>query len=58
MQIERAVARLFRMEIDLPRLTQRVRLDEVPLVVHMETVVGGVVLQIGDEAGDVDHGHW
>ena len=58
MKVERSVARLLGMEVDLPRLAQRVGLDEVAFVVHVEPVIGGVVLQIGDEAGDVDHGHW
>jgi hypothetical protein len=44
-------------QVDLPQLAQRVRLDEVPLVVHMETVVDGVVLQLGDETGDIDDCH-
>jgi hypothetical protein len=29
----------------------------VALVVHMEPVVDGMVLEIGDEPGDVDGGH-
>ncbi len=55
-QVERAAARLLGVQIDLPGLAQRVGLDEVPLVVHVELVVDGVVLQVGDEAGDVDDG--
>ncbi len=57
MQVERAAAGLLGMEVDLPRLAQRVGLDEVALVVHVEPVVDGVILEIGDEAGDVDDGH-
>ncbi len=45
------------MEVDLPGLAQRVGLDEVALVVHVEPVVDGVILQVGDEAGHVDDGH-
>src|SRR5690606_2683313 len=56
-QVERASARLPGVQVHLPRLAQRVRLDEVPLVVHVEAVVDGVILQIGDEACDVDGGH-
>ena len=56
-QVEGAAARLLGVEVDLPRLPQRVRLDEVALVVHVEAVVDGVVLQVGDEPGDVDGGH-
>ena len=57
MQVERTAARLLGVQVDLPRLAQRVRLDEVPLVVHVEPVVDGVVLQVGHEAGDVDDSH-
>ena len=57
MQVERAAARLLGMEVDLPGLAQRVGLDEVALVVHVEAVVDGVILELGDEAGDVDDGH-
>ena len=45
------------MEVDLPQLPKRVRLDEVTLVVHMETVIDRVVLQLGDETGDIDDCH-
>ena len=38
-QVERAAARLLGVQVDLPRLAQRVRLDEVPLVVDVEPVV-------------------
>ena len=57
MQIERAAAGLLGMQVDLPRLAQRVGLDEVALVVHVEPVIDGVVLEVGDEAGDIDDGH-
>ena len=57
MEVEWPVARLLGMQIDLPGLTQRVGLDEVAFVVDVEPVIGGVVLQIGNEAGDIDHGH-
>jgi hypothetical protein len=42
------------MQIDLPGLTQRIRLDEVALVVHMELMVDRVIFEVGDEAGDID----
>jgi hypothetical protein len=45
------------MEVDLPVLTQRVALDEMAFVVHMETVLDRVVLEVGDEAGDIDDCH-
>jgi hypothetical protein len=44
-------------QIDLPRLAQRVCLDEVTLVVDMKAVVSGMVLEVGDKAGDVDDRH-
>jgi hypothetical protein len=50
-QVERAAAGLLGVEVDLPRLAQRVGLDEVALVVHVEAVVDGVVLEVGDEHG-------
>ncbi len=44
-------------EVDLPRLAEGVRLDEVTLVVHVEAVVDCVILEVGDESGNVDGGH-
>lgn len=57
MEIERAAARVLGVEIDLPRLTKRVRLHEMPFIVDMEPVVDGVILEIGDETCDVDDRH-
>ena len=45
------------MQVDLPQLPQGVRLDEVTFVVHMEAVVDGMALQLGDESGDIDDCH-
>ena len=56
-QVERTAAALLGVQVHLPRLAQRVRLDEVALVVHVEPVVDHVVLQLGDEPGDVDDRH-
>ena len=56
-EVDRALAPLLGVEVDLPVLAQRVALDEVPLVVHVEAVLDRVVLEIGDEAGDVDDCH-
>ena len=56
-QAEGPPAPLLGMQVDLPDLAQRVGLDEVPLVVHMEPVVDGVVLQVCDVAGDIDGSH-
>lgn len=55
-QVERAVARLLGVQLDLPRLAQRVCLDEMALFVDVEPVVDGVILEIGDEPGNVDDG--
>jgi hypothetical protein len=56
-QVERAATSLLRVEVDLPHLPQRVRLHEVPLVVHMKAVVDGMVLQVRDVSGDVNGCH-
>ena len=48
---------LLGVEVDLPGLAQGVGLDEVALVVHVEPVRDGVLLLLGDEAGDIDDGH-
>jgi hypothetical protein len=45
------------MHVDLPRLAQRVALDEVPLVVHVKSRARRRGPEIGDESGDVDDGH-
>ena len=56
-EVDRTLAALLGMQVDLPRLAQRVALDEVPLVVHVEAVLDRVVLQVGDEARDVENCH-
>ena len=56
MQIERTATRRLRVEVDLPRLAHGVRLDEMAFVVHVEAVVDSMILQIGDESGDIDDG--
>lgn len=53
-QIERAAARVLGVEIDLPRLAEGVGLHEMTFVVDVETVIDRVILQIGDESGNVD----
>ena len=57
MQVERATAPLFGVQVDLPDLAQRIGLDEVPLVVHVKPVVDRMVLQVGDVSGDVNCSH-
>jgi myo-inositol-1(or 4)-monophosphatase len=56
-EIERTVATVFRMQVDLPRLTERVGLDEMALVVDVEGVVDGMLLELGYIAGDIDRCH-
>ncbi len=56
-QVERAAASLLGMQVDLPDLPQGVGLDEVPLVVHVESVVDGMVLQIGHIPSDINGSH-
>ena len=57
MQVERASAPLLGVQVDFPDLPQRVRLDEVPLVVHVESVDDGMILQVGDVTRDVNGSH-
>ena len=57
MEVDRSVAGLFGVQIDFPQLTERVGLDEMPLVVHVESVIDRVALHVGDESGDIDDGH-
>ena len=53
-QIDRSFAALLGVDVHLPGLAQRVALDEVALVVHMEAVLDRVILEIRHEAGNVD----
>jgi hypothetical protein len=41
------------MQIDFERLAERECLDEVPLVVDVETVLDCVVFDVGDEPSDI-----
>ncbi len=56
-QVDRAAAALLGVQVDLPELAQRVRLDEVPLVVHVEAVIHGMVLELCHIPSDVDDCH-
>ena len=56
-EVERPSAALLGVQVDLPRLAQRVGLDEMALVVDVEAVVDRMVLQVGDIPRDVDDGH-
>ena len=44
------------MQVDFPQLAQRVGLDEMPFVVHVEAVVDGVAFEVGDKPCDIDNG--
>jgi len=57
LEVERSAAPLLGVQVHLPHLAQRVRLHEVPLIVHVEPVVDRVVLEVGDVAGDIDSCH-
>jgi hypothetical protein len=56
MKIDRPTAPRLGVEIDLPRLTQRICLDYVSFVVDVEPVFHGVLFQIRYESGNVN-GH-
>ena len=45
------------MQVDLPGLTKRVGLDEMALVVHVESVGYCVIFQVCYETSDVNGGH-
>jgi hypothetical protein len=56
-KVERATAPLLGMKVDLPRLAQRVGLDEVSFVVHVEAVVDCVILELRHISSHIDDGH-
>ena len=56
-EVEGSTAGGFGVEVNLKGLVHRVGLDEVAFVVDVEAVVRCVVLQVGDEACDVDNSH-
>ena len=56
-EINRALAAFLGVEVDLPRLPERITLHEVALVVHVKPVLDGVVLQIGNESRNIDNCH-
>ena len=56
-ELDGTAARLLGVQVHLPRLAHGVGLDEVPLVVDVEAVVRGVVLEVRHEPGDVDDCH-
>ena len=56
-EIEWPTARMLWVEVHLECLTHRVRLDEVPLIMNMEAVMGCMIFQVGDETCDIDDRH-
>jgi hypothetical protein len=56
-EIEGTLTRFRRMEVNLPRLTKGVRLNEVALVVNMESMLDRMVLEIGNGSCQINsHG--
>lgn len=56
-QVQGPTAPLLRMQVDLPGLPQRIRLDEMPFVVNMKTMVDRVILEVGHISGHIYDGH-
>lgn len=56
-QVQWTAAAVLGMQVDLPDLAERVGLDEVPLVMHVEAMVDRVVLQVRDVPSHVDGSH-
>jgi myo-inositol-1(or 4)-monophosphatase len=56
-EVEGATAPVFGVELHLPDLAERVGLDEMALVVHMEAMVNRVILEIGHVPGHIDDCH-
>ena len=57
MQVERTTAGIGRVQVYLPGLTHRIRLDKMALVMHMKAMICSKVLQICDEGCDVNNSH-
>ena len=57
MEVERATAPFFGVEINFPDLAQRVGLYEVALIVNVKPVIDGMVLKVGYVPGDIDRCH-
>jgi myo-inositol-1(or 4)-monophosphatase len=56
-EIEGSPAPIFRMELHLPDLAKGVGLHEVALVVHVESMVNRVILEVGHVSGHIDDCH-
>jgi hypothetical protein len=57
-KIDWTAAPIFWVKVNFPRLTQRVSLDEVPFIVHVEAVSNRVVFQVCDETSNINGGHY
>jgi hypothetical protein len=57
-QIDRPTASVLRVKVNFPRLTQRVRLNEVPFVVDVKAVGHRVIFKVGNESCNVYGGHY
>ena len=57
MQVDGPTATVFGVKINFPRLTQRIGLDEVTLVVHVKPVSHRVIFEVSNETCDVYGGH-
>jgi myo-inositol-1(or 4)-monophosphatase len=56
-EVDRPAASFLWMEVHFPHLTQRIRLHEMPFIVHVESVIHSVVFEVGYVAGDIDGCH-
>jgi myo-inositol-1(or 4)-monophosphatase len=56
-EVEGPAAPVFGVELHLPDLAERVGLDEMALIVHMETMVNRVILEVGHISGHIDDCH-
>ena len=54
MKVDRTAAPRLRVDIHLPGLTKGVGLDEVTFVMDVKAMLGGMFLEVGYEACDVN----
>jgi myo-inositol-1(or 4)-monophosphatase len=57
MEVYRAGASFLGMQVDFPKLAQRVGLDEVTFVMNVEAVVDGLTLHVGHKTCNVNYCH-
>jgi hypothetical protein len=56
-QVDRPATPVLGMKINFPRLSKRIRLHEMTLVVDVESVRHRMVLKVCDETSDINCGH-